>query len=145
MAKKNVEGFAFLVKALEANKNAVYADVKAAAEKKGLTVFPVMFGRAKLKLGLVKRGQGKAKMAAAARAAGNGVRRGPGRPRKNPLPAMASSIVRRGPGRPRKNPLPAAGFGGLDSIVAAVRGSQQDLQRYRGALERIHAIVAGAM
>jgi hypothetical protein len=64
--KKNVEGFAFLVDALQKDKNAVYADVKAAAEKKGLVVHPIMFGRAKLKLGYVKAGAGKAKKVAKA-------------------------------------------------------------------------------
>jgi hypothetical protein len=55
-AKKNTEGLAFLVDVLKKDRNAVYADVKAAAEKKGLTVWPIMFGRAKLTLGYVKAG-----------------------------------------------------------------------------------------
>jgi hypothetical protein len=132
--KKNTEGFAFLVKALEKDKHAVYAEVKAAAEKKGLVVHPIMFGRAKLKLGYVKAGAGKAKKAAMKAA-----RRGPGRP-----PKSASTVVRRGPGRPRKNPLPTAAEG-LAGIVAAVKASQVDLQRYRVALERIQGILADTL
>jgi hypothetical protein len=62
-AKKNTEGLAFLVDALKKDKNAVYADVKAAAEKKGLTVWPIMFGKAKLMLGYVKAGKGVTKSA----------------------------------------------------------------------------------
>lgn len=64
MAEKNtVEGFQFLVDQLKANNDAVYGDLKDKAERRGLTVYPVMFGRAKAMLGLVKagkRGVGKA-------------------------------------------------------------------------------------
>jgi hypothetical protein len=186
-AKKNTEGFAFLVEALEKNKDAVYADVKAAAEKKGLVVHPIMFGRAKLKLGYVKAGQGAGKAAKASAAkkgtrgrpvdgtsrsgqvrallssgmspaeiakkvgctvglvynikstsGGAKVKRGPGRP-----PVGAAAGPRRGPGRPRNAPV--AGLDGLGDIVAAVRASQQDLGRYRGALEKIQSVIAGVL
>jgi len=130
-AKKYTEGLAFLVDALKANKNAVYADVKAAAEKKGLTVWPIMFGKAKLMLGHVKAGKGRTKKAA-------GPRRGPGRP---PNAVMAAG-QRRGPGRPRKV---APVSGSLDSIIDAVKGSQRDRDRYRGALEKIQGILAGVL
>jgi hypothetical protein len=72
-AKKTAEGFEFLVQALKANKGALYSDLKERADKRGLTVFPVMFGRAKAMLGLVKsakRGQGNAAKKAAGKAAG---------------------------------------------------------------------------
>lgn len=52
--KKTQAGYEFLVSALKANKDAVYADLKQKAEAKGLSVFPIMFGRAKAALGLVK-------------------------------------------------------------------------------------------
>lgn len=71
-SKKTQAGFDYLVAALKANKDAAYADLKANAEKKGLTVYPIMFGRAKAMLGLVKaksRGQAKTPKEAA-RAAG---------------------------------------------------------------------------
>lgn len=129
-AKKNTEGFAFLVDALQKDRNAVYADVKAAAEKKGLTVHPIMFGRAKLKLGYVKAGKGMAKKKAAAA----GLRRSPGRPPKSETGA------RRGPGRSRKTAT-TGGADGLADIVAAVRTSQQELQRYRAALEKIQGLL----
>src|SRR5688572_6890179 len=89
MATKNTAaGFEFLVEALKANKSAQYGDLKQQAEAKGLTVYPVMFGRAKSMLGLAKpakRGAGKkaAKTAhegrKASASAGTGKRR-PGRP-----------------------------------------------------------------
>lgn len=189
-AKKNTEGFAFLVEVLEKNKDAVYADVKTAADKKGLVVHPIMFGRAKLKLGYVKAGKGISKTAKATApkkgkagrpvdsssksgqvrallatgmstadiakkigctiglvynlksklksSNGEKVKRGPGRPR-----VATATGPRRGPGRPRS--VPVAGLDGLGDIVAAVRASQQDLGRYRGALEKIQSVIAGVL
>jgi hypothetical protein len=72
-AKKNTEGMAFIVESLKNSKSASYADIKAAADKKGLKVWPIMFGRAQLLLGHVKgakRGTGKYAKANAAKAAG---------------------------------------------------------------------------
>src|ERR1043166_8441684 len=44
----------FLVESLKKDKSASYADLKAKADQKKLTVFPIMYGRAKSLLGLVK-------------------------------------------------------------------------------------------
>src|SRR5262245_41348076 len=119
-AKKNADGLAFLVDALKKDRNITYADAQAAAKKKGLKVWPIMFGKAKHILGHVKSGAGKgAKKRAAAKAVGAG---------------------RRGPGRPRNNA--ATGVVGLDGIVAAVRTSRQELARYQSAIERIGSIIA---
>lgn len=131
--KKNTEGLAFLVETLKKDRNATYADAKAAAEKKGLAVWPIMFGKAKLMLGYVKAGSGAAKQKA---------KRGPGRP---PKAAAAMAAPKRGPGRPRKVVASGGGFAGLDGIVAAVRGSQQELERYRSAIERIQQVLASAL
>jgi hypothetical protein len=63
----------FLVDSLKKNPKAAYADIKAKADEKKLKLFPVMFGRAQLMLGIVKaakRGTGAfAKASAAKRAA----------------------------------------------------------------------------
>ena len=129
-AKKTKPGYDFLYEALKGDKNAVYADVAAAAAKKGLTVYPIMWGRAKAALGLVKskpRGQGKAAKAKAAKAI-----------------SQARPAGKRGPGRPRKN-APAALDGTIDSIVAAVKSGEMERSRYRAALEKIHAILAGVL
>ena len=70
-AKKNTEGMAFIIETLKKSKSTTYADIKAAASKKGLTVWPIMFGRAQLLLGHVKgakRGTGKFARASAAKA-----------------------------------------------------------------------------
>lgn len=123
----------FLVETLKSDKNAVYKDVAEAAAKKKLTVYPIMWGRAKAMLGLVKvapRGQGKmAKAKAKAKAAA----------------ATGAAPVKRGPGRPRKNPAPAATFSGLEGIVAAVKGSEAAKAKYHSALEKIQAILAAAL
>jgi hypothetical protein len=127
-AKKNTEGLAFIVEALKKNKSALYADIREAASRKGLTIWPVMYGRAQALLGHVKvakRGEGKFARANAAKA---------GR-------VIPASAVRRGPGRPRKNLLPASNGVGLDAILDAVRNSQADLGRYRTALERIGSMI----
>jgi hypothetical protein len=80
-AKKTAAGFEFLVEALRADRTASYSDLQAKAKAKNLTVYPVMFGRAKALLGLTstaKRG-GRRSAASTARAA-SGKRR-PGRPK----------------------------------------------------------------
>src|SRR5436190_16143214 len=95
-----------VVDQLKKDKKATFADIKAVAAKKGLTLYPITFGRAKALLGLVpsaKRGEAKA---AREKAAGE-PKRGPGRPRKDGTPAHRGSGrppnssygPRRGPGR----------------------------------------------
>jgi len=124
-AKKANPGFEFILASLKKNPKATYKDIAAAAAKKKLKVFPIMFGRAQAMLGIVKpapRGKGKAAKAKAAKAAG--VKRGPGRPRKSAMPALDGS---------------------LESIVAAVKSSEQSKERYRGALEKIQAILDDAL
>ena len=125
--KKTKPGYDFIVSTLKKNKKASYSEISASAKKKGLLVYPIMYGRAKAALGLVKskpRGQGKNAMA-----------------KKGKSPVAA--VGKRGPGRPRKNA--AASYDSLESIVAAVKGSEQAKARYRGALEKIQAILADAL
>ncbi|MFN3243156.1 MAG: hypothetical protein ACE37K_16770 [Planctomycetota bacterium] len=121
-AKKANPGFAFILEFLKKNPKATYQEMAAAAAKKKLKVFPIMWGRAQAMLGIVKqapRGKGKAAKAKAVKAAG---------------------VAKRGPGRPRKAAAPALD-GSLDSIVAAVKSSEEAKARYRGALEQIQAIL----
>jgi len=127
-AKKSNPAMDFIVDSLKSNKNAAYSEIKEAADKKKLKIFPIMFGRAQALLGIVKqapRGQGKAAKAKAAASAGAGA-------------------PKRGPGRPRKVALPAFD-GTLDGIVAAVKSSEQAKAKYRQALERIQGILADVL
>jgi hypothetical protein len=117
----------FLLATLKANRASKYADIKAAADKRKLKVYPIMFGRAQAILGIVKaapRGHGKAAKAKAGR---------------------TTAVARRGPGRPRKTANAAASMNGLDSIVAMVKSSHQDLDRFRGALEKIRLLIADSL
>lgn len=131
-AKKENPAMDFLMDALKADRNAVYKEVAEAAAKKKLKVFPIMWGRAKALLGLVKvapRGQGKMAKAKAAKAAKAG----------------GAAPAKRGPGRPPKAASLGALGGSLDSIIAAVKGSEQAKARYRSALEKIQSILADAL
>lgn len=132
-AKKSNPGFEFIKDQLKKNKNVSYAEVKAAADKKKLAVFPIMFGRAQAVLGYVKvspRGEGKAAQARAARNTGADAGAPP---------------MKRGPGRPRKQPIAAMDTGSLDGIIAAVKTSQQEKDRYRAALEKIQQVLESVM
>jgi len=127
-AKKNNPAMDFIVDSLKSNKAATYAEIKEAADKKKLKIFPIMFGRAQALLGIVKqapRGQGKAAKAKA---------------------AAASGAPKRGPGRPPKAKAASASFDGtLEGIVAAVKGSEQAKAKYRQALARIQGILADVL
>ena len=129
-AKKSNPAMDFIVESLKSNKSAPYSEIKAAADKKKLKIFPIMFGRAQALLGIVKqapRGQGKSAKAKAAATA-----------------SAAAGAPKRGPGRPRKVALPAFD-GTLDGIVAAVKSSEQAKAKYRQALERIQGILADVL
>ncbi len=121
-AKKKNPGYEFIVAALKKNPKIEYGAVRDGAQKKRLKIFPIMFGRAKAQLGLVK-----------------------SKPRKKTKATKAPKavLVKRGPGRPRKK---AAAFDGtLESIVAAVKSGEKDKARYRSALERIQGILADVL
>ena len=131
-AKKNSTAMDYIVSRLKRNPKVEYASVKKGAAKKRLTVYPIMYGRAKLLLGLVKAGQGKSKKAKA-------TKRGPGRPRKT---------TKRGPGRPRK----AIGRGGRPSkasspiaavqdLVSIVEGHARSNRELRETLEKVRNMI----
>lgn len=125
-AKKTNPAMDFILDSLKSDRGAQYSDIAAAAAKKRLKIYPIMFGRAQALLGIVKsapRGQGKAARAKQATKAPKG----------------------RGPGRPRKAAA-ATGFeGSLEGIVMAVKSSEQAKARYRSALEKIQSILAAAL
>ena len=138
-----------VVEQLKKDKKASFADIKAVAAKKGLTLYPITYGRAKGLLGLVpvaKRGTGKAARATMARAG----KRGPGRPRKDGSPPRRgpgrprkfASFERRGPGRPRKHASP---LDSLDTLVDAMRQSERRAAAYRSALERALQLIGDAL
>ena len=94
-AKKKNPAFEFLVTALKSDQAVAYADLKAKAEAKGLTIYPVMFGRAKAMLGLVKsakRGQGKVAKAASKPVAKRGRPAGSGSKTKQVLALLRTGL-----------------------------------------------------
>lgn len=128
-AKKSNPAMEFIVESLKSNRNVAYKDLKEAADKKKLKIFPIMFGRAQAMLGIVKlspRGQGKMARAKAAKAG-------------TPM------VAKRGPGRPPKSAAAVAFTGTLEGIVAAVKSSEADKSRYRSALEKIQGILADVL
>jgi hypothetical protein len=134
--KKSNPAMEFLLDVLRTDKNAVYKDAAAAAAKKKLEVFPIMWGKAKVILGYVKvapRGQGKLAKAKAAKA------------RVAKAVVASAAPAKRGPGRPPKSTAATSFAGSLDSIIAAVKGGEQARARYRNALAKIQAILADAL
>ncbi len=130
-AKKDTSAMDFIVASIKKNRHASYADVKQSADAKGLTIFPIMYGRAQALLGYVKvrpRGQGKAAVAKAAKTA-----------------VVVGAPVKRGPGRPPKSAAARMDLSSLDGIISAVRNSEAAKSRYRTALDRIQAILADAL
>ena len=129
-AKKSNPAMDFIVESLKSNKGVSYGEIKEAADKKKLKIYPIMFGRAQALLGIVKqapRGQGKMAKAKAKAAASVG------------------GAPKRGPGRPPKSAAAIAFDGTLEGIVNAVKHSEQAKNRYRQALERIHTILADVL
>ncbi len=134
MAAKNQSPMDFIVAALEKNKDAAYADVRAAAEKKGLTIYPIMYGRAKAMLGLVpvaKRGTGKyARKTKAARA-------------RATAPTDGTIVVKRR-GRPRKSTTTSTSLDSLQGLVAHVQQAEREREKMQRALQKIREVLASA-
>jgi hypothetical protein len=114
MAEAKSPSLAFAMERLKKNPNAVFADLKKDAEKRGLKMVPIVFGRAKLALGLAKK---KPKVAVA---------KVPG------TRASASSA------KVKLGALPA-GLG--SSVLNQIEGLARDAQTYRAAVEEIRAIL----
>lgn len=85
MAEAKSPSLAFAIERLKKNPNAVFADLKKDAEKRGLKMVPIVFGRAKLALGIAKK---KPKTAKVGRPSGAGAKM-----KLNSLPAGLGSSV----------------------------------------------------
>ena len=114
----------FIVANLKRNKNAVYGDLRKTAEKRGLVIYPVMFGRAKLMLGYVKAKPRKDKKKAAKK-----------------TKAAKRSAGKRGPGRPRKVASRAVSS---DGLVDAIRALVAENTRLRATIDKMRDLSARA-
>ena len=120
--------FDFVCGMLKKNPNVAYADVAAAAKAKGHKVYPIVFGRAKLLLGLVKANPAKKAKAAAKKAA------------KVAAKTSAVGVVRRGPGRPPK--AKASPLSGIDGIVAHIKGVERERDQLHATIERLRGMLS---
>ncbi|MCG5054833.1 MAG: hypothetical protein KA712_17860 [Myxococcales bacterium] len=118
---------AFAVAQLEKNPRMAFGDLKAMAEKRGLSVLPIVYGRAKKALGLQRRG-GKP-----------GRRVAPGRVALRPQGSASPGRARRG--RPPKSGATSPGEGDIGRLMELV----QQAELHRQALEQIQAIIEGAL
>ncbi|MFO1053926.1 MAG: hypothetical protein U1F36_17045 [Planctomycetota bacterium] len=126
---KGKNAFAFVKDYLTKKKGAPFAEVAEAAKAEGHKVYPIVYGRAQLLLGHVKAGKKAAKKTA--------VKRGPGRPPKSA--AARAMPARRGPGRPPK--AASGNLGGLDGLVAHVRGLERERDQLRATIEKLRGLL----
>lgn len=120
MADKSNPAMEFIVSSLRKKPKTAYADLAASAARRGMKIYPIMYGRAKALLGLVKvkpRGSGAAKKL--------------GRPGRKP--------GRRGPGRPRRS----LAAGSLVGLIEGVKQVERERDSLRSALDRVRALLAG--
>ena len=139
--------FKFIVDYLERKPTAPFAEVRDAAGRKGYTIYPIVYGRAKAVLGLVPskpRGTGAYAMAtkaAKAKASGQPVPAAAA-PRER-APAASTAPAKRGPGRPPKTAASSfSSTGGFTDIIEAVRGIERERDEMRSALAKIREVLA---
>lgn len=121
--KKQSPAMEFVVGTLKKTPAVDYGTVKAAATKKGLTIFPIMYGRAKALLGLVP---------VAPRGSKKKVENAPAR-------AAKKKVARRSAG---------SDIGPLDSLqnlIADMKEVAEDRDRYQRALEQIQQILKATL
>lgn len=118
-ATKKSPGFDFVVKQLEANHDVDYATVRDAASAAGFTIYPIMYGRAKAKLGLVEVApRGSRKKAREAALAASGL--------ESRLKADDAA-------------------GSIEAVIEAMKAGDAARQRYRDALVKIQGILEKAL
>ena len=106
---------------------APFAEIRDAAKKKRITLYPISFGRAQALEGIVKvRPYGSKKKAKATTK-----KRGPGRPK--------GSKNKRGPGRPPKS---RTGLDSIENLVSTLKTLQRERDDAVRALDKIRSLLA---
>jgi len=118
--KKSKEAMAFIVTQLKRNPKVAYADVAKRAAKKRLTVYPIMYGRAQLLLGMVSPKNKKKRKAKA--------KRGPGRPRKKT-------------GRGRRSAKMANPLSAVQDLVSNLEQHARENATLRKTLEQVKNLI----
>jgi hypothetical protein len=124
MAAKKHSAIEFTRAYVRKKPTAEFKEVQAAAKKKGLVIYPIVYGRAKALEGLVK----VAPYGSKKRKKKGG--RGPGRPKgsKNKRAVEPTQNV-------------ATAMDSLESVIAAMRKSNEERERYQRALQKISDIL----
>ena len=141
MAKEPSAALQFIVDCLKRSPDHPYAEIAAKAVEHGHKVFPIMYGRAKLLLGLVKKGEG----IVAARKRGDTQARTRRQRREKVVPEGAKRVNRRtivaGPAYERRRPVAVKTKGesvvvtGVDSLLAQGADAKNKLAQIRAILE----------
>ena len=135
--KKGSPAMDFVVDALKQDPKTEYRDIKEAATKRGLAIYPIMYGRAKALLGLVEvapRGSGKRARESRERNAAVARVDRVERPEREGGARRASARGREG-----------SAADPLDAMIANVRDVQEERNRYRDALDQIGKILDEAL
>lgn len=127
----------FVISELRKDPDISFADVRDRAAARGLTIYPIVYGRAKGLLGLVptaRRGEGKRARASAARRAAE----------VEPPPRERANVIPRPPERPQP-PRAAASDDRFGDMISEFRRLAEDRERYRDALEQIQQVLNDAL
>jgi hypothetical protein len=144
-AAKKSDGSAALELArafLRKKPTASFGDVKAAAEKKKIMIYPITYGRAKALEGLVEVAAYGASKKSSKK---SGAKRGPGRPK--------GSKNKRGPGRPkgsknkrgpasRSRTSPMTGLDSIENLVSTIKTLQRERDDAVRAVDKIRTLLA---
>ena len=123
MAAKKQSAIEFTRAFLKKKPKAEFKEIQAAGKKKGLVVYPIVYGRAKALEGLVK---------------------------VAPYGSKTKKKAGRRPGRPKgsknkRTPAPrhtvATAMDSLETVIVAMRKSNQERERYQKALQKINDIL----
>lgn len=120
-AQGSTPAMQFVLDYLKRHRKAPYADVQAAGKEKGLTIWPILYGKAQLTLGIVRKKR-KAKKAGA------------------PMVAATRSV-----GRPRGRSRKAGAAARLNGLGPALTDLINRVERYQMALEEIGRAVKDAI
>ena len=135
--QQKVTPIEFVKEKLKQNPEATYKDIKAQAKLEGLTVYPVVYGRAKALLGLVptapygskSKARKQAKEAKEAKALQAALRRTEDREDNGRSAARRSRPVR---GHEASDPLSS-----LETLVSDLKATVTERDRYRQVLEKV--------
>jgi hypothetical protein len=143
-AAKKSDGSAALELArafLRRKPTASFGDVKAAAEKKKIMIYPITYGRAKALEGLVKVAAYGASKKSSKK---SGAKRGPGRPKgsknKRGPGRPKGSKNKRGPGRPRTSSM--TGLDSIENLVSTIKTLQRERDDAVNAVDKIRFLLA---